>query len=234
MTGHRPVIVSSLSSGTSGWTPIVAAERPYCQATRAGLSPSSTVPTMNSRLALAAFSILAASLLTGCSGTTESTPTADQSRQDQVRTNGTAVMPFDLGKTTHTFTNVADGGDQTVTVRDLADSSQLELIREHLREIADEFSAGNFTDPAAIHGADMPGLATLQSNPGSFTITYIEQSNGAKLEYRSTDQVIVAALHDWFDAQLTDHGSDATPGSPHLSEMTAELMCAHHPETCTE
>ena len=190
---------------------------------------------MDARPILAFIAALVASLLTGCAGQgegTTTTATTDQTRQAEVRTNGAAVMPFDLDKTKHTFTNTADGGDQTVTVRDPRDPEQLDLLREHLREIAEEFSAGNFAAPAAIHGSAMPGLETLQARPDSYTITYIEQPDGAKLEYRSTDAEIIAALHDWFDAQLTDHGADATSGS--MSGMPQELVCAHHPETCTE
>ena len=194
-----------------------------------------TVFTMKSR---PVFSIIAFSLtlysLVGCSVLGESQQNDDRARQSEVRVNGAAVMPFDLDKTAHTFIKTTDGGDQSVTVRDPAEAGQLDLVRGHLRDIADEFSAGNFTDPTTIHGADMPGLATLQARPDSFTIVFTELSDGAKLEYRSVDPTIVAALHDWFDAQLADHGSDATSDAMHSSGMTAELMCAHHPETCSE
>lgn len=37
---------------------------------------------------------------------------------------------------------------------------------------------------------------------------------GAELDYKTTDPKLVAALHKWFDAQLSDHGSDAMEGSP--------------------
>jgi hypothetical protein len=38
---------------------------------------------------------------------------------------------------------------------------------------------------------------------------------GAKLTYRTSDAKLVAALHRWFDAQLSDHGTDAMAGHSH-------------------
>jgi hypothetical protein len=50
-------------------------------------------------------------------------------------------------KTTHVFTKTATGGTQTVTANDAADTTQIRLIRGHLREEAAKFSRGDFTDP---------------------------------------------------------------------------------------
>jgi hypothetical protein len=187
---------------------------------------------MKPRVARIAYWILCVSLLAGCSGQSESSTTREQGRQEEVRSNGARVMPFSLDKTIHIFTKTADGGEQSVIIRNPSDSSELGLIRNHLREIADEFADGNFNDPSAIHGLEMPGLKTLQGKPEGFTIKFVNLSEGAKLIYRSTDPIIIKALHNWFDAQVIDHGRDALSDESHFSEMNPDLLCAHHTEIC--
>lgn len=63
-------------------------------------------------------------------------------RQEEVRLAGAEVMPFDPGKTKHSFVKTDDGGVQTVVSLDVDDAGQIRLVREHLFEIRDEFSAG--------------------------------------------------------------------------------------------
>lgn len=132
----------------------------------------------------------------------------DGDRQRVVAERGSEVMPFDLEATTHRFEPTDDGGVQTVTADDPTDRDQIDLIREHLRDEAAAFADGDFGDPAQIHGEEMPGLATLQANVDRIEIEYTETDAGAQLRYTSDDDV-VAALHDWFAAQTSDHGSHA-------------------------
>lgn len=63
-----------------------------------------------------------------------------------------------------------------------------------------------------IHGDAMPGLAVLEANFAALETTYRERADGAEVTYRSSDPAVVTALHDWFDAQLSDHGTHAQPG----------------------
>jgi hypothetical protein len=62
----------------------------------------------------------------------------------------------------------------------------------------------------------MPGLAGLKAaKPGQVSIDYKDVDGGAELTYRTADAKLVAALHQWFDAQLSDHGPDAMAGHQH-------------------
>jgi hypothetical protein len=150
---------------------------------------------------------------------------ADGPRQEEVARLGADVMPFDLKATTHVFTKTAEGGTQRVVARRGTDKDQVRLVREHLRDIQARFLKGDFSGPTHIHGSDMPGLAALKAaKPGRIAIRYREIEGGAELTYRTADRTLVAALHDWFDAQLSDHGADAKAG-PHEH---------HHRETATQ
>lgn len=133
-------------------------------------------------------------------------------RHEHVAELGREVMPFDLEATTHHFTKTADGLRQTVVVDDGSDVTQIELIRGHLRAEAARFGRGDFGDPAAIHGDEMPGLAELRDHRGRLSVRYRNTVAGAELTYTSADDVIIEALHRWADAQVTDHGPHAETG----------------------
>ncbi len=105
-----------------------------------------------------------------------------------------------------------DGGLQTVTADIPSDERQIRLIREHLRKEADAFSRGNFSDPARIHGAEMPGLEELQAGANRITVQYTELPTGAQIKFIIDEQTLIHALYGWFDAQVTDHGEHAEDG----------------------
>lgn len=130
------------------------------------------------------------------------------SRQAEVKRRGTAVMPFDLDRTRHVFTDLPDGGEQTVTALASGDADQVRFIREHLQREEAKFRAGDFGDPAAIHGAEMPGLAELKAGTGRITVTYTALGDGARLQYTTSEPTLVQGIHSWFRAQSTDHGTD--------------------------
>lgn len=129
-------------------------------------------------------------------------------------------MPFDLKATTHVFSKTKTGGVQQVIAKSPQDSTQIRLIREHLRDIADQFTTGNFSAPTQIHGASMPGLNELKNaKPGEISIHYEDLPGGGQIRYSSASAPLIAALQQWFDAQLSDHGSDAKAGHIHHDGM---------------
>ena len=137
-------------------------------------------------------------------------------RQAEVSERGKDVMPFNLAATTHIFTKTAQGGLQQVVAKDSADSAQVNLARGHLQEIRQHFLKGDFSGPSQIHGQDMPGLAELRdARPGQIRIDYKAVKGGGQLTYKTANATLVAALHKWFDAQLSDHGKDAVEGHAH-------------------
>ena len=125
------------------------------------------------------------------------------------RESGAQVMPFSLDKTLHSFDKTDSGGIQRVRVRGEA-PEQVAMIRSHLREIAAAFAARDFDKPAHIHGADMPGLATMKAaSRGELDVAYRDLDDGAEVDYTGRTPEVIAAVHAWFDAQLSDHGRDA-------------------------
>ena len=133
-----------------------------------------------------------------------------QTRQGEVAARGAKVMPFDLEQTTHVFQKLDDGGLQKVVVKDPSNKKQIALIQAHLKEESEKFRKGDFSDPAKIHGEDMPGLAELKAGPRKIDVRYTALPDGAQIRYTAKDPKLVAALHQWFAAQLSDHGHHAT------------------------
>jgi len=146
---------------------------------------------------------------------------SDSKRQAEVSARGGDVMPFSLSATVHVFAKTPEGGMQQVLARNVDDTAQVALVRQHLREIREEFLKGDFSGPGHIHGHDMPGLAEMKvAQPGQVEIAHNDVTAGAELTYKTKAEPLVNALHRWFDAQLADHGKDAMDGhSNHSGAM---------------
>lgn len=94
--------------------------------------------------------------------------------------------------------------------RDPSDKEQIALIQQHLQHEAMQFRKGHFSDPASLHGADMTGIKALASSASRVKIEYAPLPNGAQITFTTQDLHLITAIHRWFGAQLSDHGSDAT------------------------
>jgi hypothetical protein len=150
--------------------------------------------------------VVVALALAGCGNGGDGAVTA---RQDEVAERGVEVMPFDLDATTHHFEPTADGLVEDVWADDPTDGEQVELVRSHLRTERDRFARGDYGDPAAIHGEDMPGLAELAAGADEIEVVYEQVDGGARLVFTSSNPVLVDALHRWGEAQTSDHGEHA-------------------------
>jgi hypothetical protein len=157
---------------------------------------------------LGAFSL---TLLSGCVASSPShSPEMPSSQQAMIHHKGHQVMPFDLSKTRHIFEMTVSGGIQEVIAKDSGDTKQIALIRKHLQHEAMRFSRGDYSDPAMLHGAAMPGLKELTAGAINIRVEYSALPNGAQIIFTTQDIHLTTAIHRWFGAQLSDHGADAT------------------------
>ena len=133
-----------------------------------------------------------------------------ESKQEHVHHMGHSVMPFDLAKTIHIFRMTDFGGVQRVIVKDGTAVNQVALIQQHLQHEAKAFQRGDYSDPASLHGADMPGLKDLQAGAAQIKVSYSTLPTGAEITFETSDLHLLTAIHRWFGAQLSEHGADAT------------------------
>ncbi len=133
----------------------------------------------------------------------------EANRQATVHDMGSQVMPFDLGQTTHIFEMTESGGIQQVIADDPSDSAQIALIQQHIQHEAMRFSYGDFSDPSSLHGVEMPGVKELMVGVAQVKIEYAALPDGAQITFTTQDLHLITAIHRWFGAQLSDHGSDS-------------------------
>ena len=131
---------------------------------------------------------------------------------DEVHQRMQQVVPFALDQTLETFTKTVHGGVQHVVAKSADNTQQIKLIQAHLLKIANEFRKGDFSVTERVHGAEMPGLAQLKmAETDDIKFEYKALPNGAQIHYSTEYPQYVQALHEWFDAQKTEHGNDVIP-----------------------
>jgi hypothetical protein len=136
---------------------------------------------------------------------------AQSTQQEHIHEMSQGVMPFDMSKTMHIFKMTEFGGVQRVVAKDANARDQIMLIQQHLQHETQRFQEGNFSDPATLHGMDMPGLKELQAGASRIKISYAALPNGAEIRFETSDLHLLTAVHRWFGAQLSEHGADARP-----------------------
>lgn len=134
---------------------------------------------------------------------------AQSTQQEHIHEMSHGVMPFDMSKTMHIFKMTEFGGVQRVVAKDANARDQIMLIQQHLQHEAQRFQQGDFSDPATLHGMDMPGLKELQAGASRIKISYAALPNGAEIRFETSDLHLLTAVHRWFGAQLSEHGADA-------------------------
>ncbi len=130
-------------------------------------------------------------------------------RQAHIHHLGHETMPFALQSTLHVFRMSETGGSMRVVIREESAAEQLPLIQRHLMHMTARFATGDFSVPASLHGDDMPGLRELQAGTERLKVSYAPLADGGEIHFEASDIQMITAVHRWFGAQLSDHGSDA-------------------------
>lgn len=65
-------------------------------------------------------------------------------RQHMIQHRSSMVMPFDMNKVTHYFIKISDGGIIKIKAKDLGDTSQITLIKSHLKKEKELFFKRRF------------------------------------------------------------------------------------------
>ena len=132
-----------------------------------------------------------------------------QTQQEHVHQMAHSVMPFDMASTLHIFEMTETGGVLQVIARDADEKEQIALIQQHLKHEAERFGHGDYSDPATLHGKNMPGLEDLQTGASGIKVSYKNLPIGGEITFTTKDLHLLTAIHRWFGAQLSEHGADA-------------------------
>jgi len=131
-------------------------------------------------------------------------PAPGDSAYAALQRRGALVMGVDQYTSSHTFESLADGG-RVVLVRGVDDSAGVRVIREHLRAIASQFAAGDFSASAAVHDRPVPGTDVMRALRRGIRYDFRPLPRGGELRIRTRDPRAIRAVHEFLAFQRADH-----------------------------
>lgn len=130
---------------------------------------------------------------------------AQMKKDADMKKRGAAAMGFDQSATTHHFGLTTSGGFIQVEGNDRKDAANRDAIRTHLKEIAGEFAAGDFSKPFMTHAEIPPGVATMQRMKAAIQFRYEETALGARVRIVTSDAAALQGVHAFLRYQITEH-----------------------------
>jgi len=118
---------------------------------------------------------------------------------------GRMVMGVDQYTSAHVFEDLPDGGRVVLDRDSTGDSSGVATIRQHMRDIAAAFQAGDFNQPFQVHAQVVPGTAVMQARRSAITYEVVDRPRGGEVRMRSADPAAVAAIHEFLGFQRAGH-----------------------------
>ena len=118
---------------------------------------------------------------------------------------GDEVMGFSHEATKHSFKIYDDGGAIEVRALHADDEASVRAIRTHLQSIAKSFAAGDFANPAAIHGPAPAGTGVMAAKKDSIVYRYSDLENGGRVRITTTDASALDAVHRFLRFQIEEH-----------------------------
>ena len=140
-------------------------------------------------------------------GMTHEEHQAQMKKDAELKARGEAAMGFDQDATTHHFRLTAKGGAIDVSVNDAKDEANRTQIRAHLKEIAAQFSAGDFGKPVATHAETPPGADVMRKLHADITYAFEESAAGGRVRISTGNPKALAAVHDFLRYQIREHAT---------------------------
>jgi len=143
-------------------------------------------------------------------------------RSDQpfaaMQARGQTVMGVDQYASAHVFEDLVDGGRIVLDADNPVDITGIVAIRQHMRDIAVAFRAGDFAKPFRVHAQVVPGTSAMTARRAKITYEATDRPSGAEVRIRTRDSVAVAAVHAFLAFQRAEHhaaGHEAMPSGVH-------------------
>lgn len=124
----------------------------------------------------------------------------------KMQERGRQAMGVDQYTSVHVFDALADGG-RIELQRPEADSVEVEVIRTHLRDIAERFGNGDFAIPGFVHDGEVPGTRTLAERRERVAYRMRPLPKGGEVRITTTDPAALAAIREFMAFQRTEHRS---------------------------
>ena len=144
--------------------------------------------------------------LTGI-GLAQHDSSSHQQHMAELNKHGAEAMGFDQDKTTHHFRLYKDGGAVEVQAKDPADTASIGQIRDHLKQQAKKFAAGDFGAPQHTHGQVPSGVETMTRLRSKIRYEFESMEQGCRLRITTADAQALAAVHQFLRFQIEDHAT---------------------------
>jgi hypothetical protein len=122
-----------------------------------------------------------------------------------VQHRGEAVMGVDQYTSKHVFEDLPDGGRILLERDDATDTAAISQIRAHMREVASDFTNGNFAKPFAVHAMALPGTQVMTALKAEIEYTAVDRARGAEVRITSSAPAAIDAVHRFLAFQRSDH-----------------------------
>ncbi|HKO65156.1 MAG TPA: hypothetical protein VJU13_08130 [Candidatus Nitrosocosmicus sp.] len=118
---------------------------------------------------------------------------------------GNNAMGFDQTTIAHEFFSTKDGGQIKITALDENDNKTINQIRNHIRDIQNDFTEGNFTKPFYIHAQLVPGTDAMTQNKEQIQYNIQDLKNGSILLLITNNSSLVNSINQFMTFQSTEH-----------------------------
>jgi hypothetical protein len=123
----------------------------------------------------------------------------------QMMQRGNLAMGFDQTKISHEFTSTKDGGQIKITALDESDNQTINQIKNHTRDIQNDFADGNFTKPFYIHAESVPGTDAMTQNKDQIQYQIQDLKNGSMLLLITNNSSLANSINQFMTYQSTEH-----------------------------
>src|SRR2546425_2215414 len=132
-----------------------------------------------------------------------------------MQSRGEMVMGVNQYTSAHVFEDLPDGGRIILDRETSSDTAGVARIRQHMRDIAASFEAGDFTKPFQVHAEAVPGTAVMAARRGAITYQELDRPRGAEVRIHTRDAAAVAAVHEFLAFQRGAHSAPGHEGEMH-------------------
>lgn len=117
---------------------------------------------------------------------------------------GEVYMGVDQSKAVHRFDTLSDGG-RIELQSSTGDSADVAAIRNHFRQIAEQFRKGDFETPFAVHAEKVPGTEVMREKRDRISYQLLELPRGAALRLTTGDPEARKAIGEFMAYQRNEH-----------------------------
>ena len=118
---------------------------------------------------------------------------------------GDIAMGFNQSKIHHHFMATTTGGEIMIMSTNMSDTTTINEIKSHVKDIQYEFSQGNFTKPLYIHDQVVAGTDVMTAKKNLIQYSIKDIDGGSVLILTTNDTELLNAIQQFMNFQSSQH-----------------------------